>query len=62
MWRSLQKSFLWAAVVALAGAVAGLAYGLVSGWAMYPSALNAAAAGAIIASVVFTAIKMVLDP
>lgn len=62
MWRGLQKSFFWAAIVALAGAAVGLVYGLVSGWAMYPSALSAAAAGAIIASVVFTAIKMFLDP
>lgn len=61
MWRRIVNEWKWALYVALAGALAGMIYALVSGGAFYPDALRWALTGGIVASVVLTAIKMMLD-
>lgn len=62
MWARIGRELKWALIVALAGAVAGLIYSLVSGGALYPDAARTALIGAVLASAALTAIKMFLDP
>ncbi len=61
MWRHTKRSLFWALIVALCGATAGIVYVAVTSGPVASEMLKGAVTGAILASVIYTALKLWLD-
>lgn len=61
MWGRIVREWKTALWIAFAGAVAGIGFGIFSGMAFWPNVVSMAVTGALVASVLWTAVKMALD-